>query len=152
MCKTKTASRSRRAFYSLDAALALAIALLVFASFSSILSRNSSRLQSQARQESGELLALRLSSYILDSAAASGNEGAPGGYFSANELYIARLRAGGLQEILQKTGAGYASVSLVGSSGEIFSSSLGERGAEVFCAGRLALSSGEIVRLEACVS
>lgn len=152
MCKAKMASRSRRAFHSLDAALALAIAVLAFAGFSLLLSGSSSRLQSQARQESGELLALRLSSYLLDAAAASGNQGAPGGYFSANEPDIARLQAVDLQGILQKTGADYASVSLLGSSGEIFSASSGEQGKEAFCASRLALADGKIVRLEACVS
>ena len=140
-----------RAFFSFDAAFALLTAIFALFLFSLLASAASSSAHSQAAETSSSLLALRLSSLVMEEAAQSGGEGR-GSYRETGKLDDLRLREFDLQEILKRTGRAYASISVHGGEGELLSSSAGTAAAEKFCASRLALLDGEIVRLEVCVS
>jgi hypothetical protein len=148
-----SAMRQRKqAFFSLDAGLATVVVIFSFSSFALLAASAASSAASQSSETSSSLLALRFSSYILEKAAVSSEEYSAGAYYEANELDKEKLRTLDLGEILLKTGKKYASVSVEGENGEIFSSQAGEQGNEKFCSSRLAILSGEIFRLEACIS
>jgi len=139
-------------FFSIDASLALFIAALSFALFSALAAAAAASASSSARGEAGALLALRFSSYVLEQSAPAGFPSQPGAHYSANELDLGRLGAIDIGKLQAESGKGYASIRVEGSSGQLFFAESGRQGAERFCAARLALLSGEIVRLEACIS
>jgi hypothetical protein len=151
MCRGSKTNRYKRAFFSLDAALALAIAVAAFAALAQLSLSSASALRAQSEELSSSLLALRLSSYVADEAGAEVG-GLGGAYTAVGELELERLRSIDLQQILSQTNRRFASIRLKGNEGELFSSFAGEAGDQTFCAARLALHSGEIVRLEVCVS
>jgi len=144
--------KASQAYFSIDSALAITIALFSFASFALILSSAAANASSGASQASSSLLALRFSSFVLEKSALSGGAG-PGAYRSENEIDVSRLGAIDLNDALLRTGRKFARISLKSRNGELFSAEQGERGGrEVFCARRLAVSSGQICLLEACLS
>ncbi len=151
-CSTRAKRQRKQAFFSLDAGLATVAAIFAFSSFALLIASAASSAASQSSETSSSLLALRFSSYVLEKSASSSGEYPSGAYYRANELDPERLRALDLGEMLSKTGRRFASVSVKSQNGEIFSAHSGEHGAEAFCAGRLALLSGETVRMEACIS
>jgi len=153
MCK-KTRQPRYSGFFSLDAAIALLIAVFAYVSLSLILSSAAASSSSGAHSVSSRLLSLRLSSLIMDEAGAESGGFGEGGYAKIGELDAQRLSALDLGAILSSTGRNFASVSLFSSEGRIFFSQAGQLpvGAEVFCTKRLALLSGEMARLEVCVS
>jgi hypothetical protein len=143
---------ARQAFFSLDAMLALAIAIFAFASFSLLLSSAGALASSQSKQASSETLAIAFSSHILEKCAVRPLYGSPDSHSKTNELDENCLRSLNLQDELANSGRAFAGVSLSGAGGEIFLSESGVKGTGVFCARRLVLFSGKISRLEACLS
>ncbi len=153
MCRKAILSQSsRKGFFSLDAALAFTIAVFAFSSFALIFSSAASSANSQAGEISGSHLALRLSSYVMEQAAVSSDSFLSGGYYSANEIDLPKLYLFDLGGILAQTGKTYAKISLHSEPATLFSAEEGEKQAETFCASRLVLVSGEIMRLESCIS
>ncbi|MEM2137573.1 MAG: hypothetical protein QW568_00610 [Candidatus Anstonellaceae archaeon] len=141
-----------QAFFSLDAMLALAIAIFAFAAFSLLLSSAGAFAASQSKQASSESLALSFSSHILDNCAARPPYSSPDSYSKTNELDENCLHSIQMQDVLALSGTAFASISLYGAEGELFHSESGTKGAEVFCARRLASVSGKMSRLEVCLS
>ncbi|MCX8194719.1 MAG: hypothetical protein N3G22_01250 [Candidatus Micrarchaeota archaeon] len=141
-----------KAFFSFDAAAASFSAIILFALFSILSFAASNSAKESSAMAEGELLALRFSSYVLEKGAKVGlpQEGA---HYVAGEIDLARLEEFDLQEIVKSSGIKYASVLVAGERKErLFFKEAGEAGKQVFCARRLALLSGEAVRLEACIS
>lgn len=151
MCKNFRQSRYS-GYFSIDAAFALVIAVAAYSSFAHLAAAAASIADSQSREISSSLLALRFSSFVLEEASSGAGGVGTGGYASTNELDMAKLEGFDLNGVLARAGKDYAKISLKNAQGELFSASAGAAEGEVFCAGRLALLSGEIVRLEACVS
>jgi hypothetical protein len=150
MCRGAQQSRYR-GYFSIDAGFALFIAVIAFSSFALLASSAASSAHSQSQGISSSLVALRFSSFVLEQAAASGAEPGNGAYSSTNELDISKLQGVDLDRMRSEAGKSYARVSVGNGETEIFSSEAGIVGGEVFCARRLAILSGEIVRLEACL-
>lgn len=146
MCRETQQSRCK-GYFSVDAALALVIVVFSYASFAFLASHAGASADEESRQISNSLLSLRFSSFLLEEAIV---EGAPG-HSSINELDLSRFEELDLKEMLSGMGKNYAKVSVSRKEGEVFSKWEGEAGEEVFCSNRLALLSGEIVRLEACI-
>lgn len=144
--------RYSAAFFSLDAAAWLSVAILVFASFALLLSSAGKSAGSQASETSSSLLALRFSSYLLDEAACAGSGIGRGAYCSANEIDLQRLSSIDMQDLLERTGRGFIGVYLEDSEGAIFLAEQGQAAEGVFCTSRLALVSGKMARMRACVS
>ncbi len=151
MYKSRITSRSS-AFFSFDAALALAVAVFSFALFSAMLAASAASASQGAHDTSGSLLSLRFSSYVLEQAAQVGFPAQAGSHYSASELDLARLGKIDLQQLLEDSGKEYASISLRGKGGQLFFAEAGESGQEKYCSSRLALLFGEIVKLEACIA
>ena len=149
----QSASRkNKRAFFSFDAAAAFLLAASLFSLFSILLSAAALAASSGAEEQSSSFLALRLSSRILElcEKRASGFPAAP--YAESHVLELSCMQELDLQGLLAQSGRDYASVSISGSGGTLLSSSKGAASGEVFCARRLALFKGKMVRLEVCVS
>ena len=125
MCKADKAGRAR-AFWSIDAAFALVLAVAMFAMFSAVLRSAGAMASGGAEETSGALLSARFSSYAL-----SQMEG-------GKEI--------DLQAILGQTGRGYASLR----TGDAFAYA-GERNGSVYCTVRLYVREGRMMRMEACV-
>lgn len=151
MCKNFRQSR-HKGYFSIDAAFALVIVIFAFSSFARLASEAASAADSQSREISSSLLALRFSSFVLEEASVGDGEFGAGAYSSANELGMDKLQNFDLDGVLARAGKKYAKISVKDPQGELFSASSGAAGDEVFCAGRLAILSGEIVRLEACLA
>lgn len=120
-----------RAFWSIDAAFALVLAVAMLAMFSSMLYRAGTMAAAGADETSGALLSARFSSYALE-----------------------RMEKGGeadLQAVLGQTGRRYASLRMAGSEGELSFAFAGEKEGEIYCTQRLGVRNGRIVRLEACI-
>ena len=116
----------RKGFWSIDAAFALVLAVAMFAIFSAILHAAGSSVARGAGEASGELLSARFSTYALQ-----------------------RLEAGeeiDLQALLVRVERNYASLR----AGAGFSEA-GVKNGSVYCTARLALISGNITKVEACV-
>lgn len=164
MCRQKAASRcsrnrrnshgfqpESRAFFSIDSAFALLIALFSVFSFSLLSQAAASSALSQSQQESSGLLALRFSSYALEQAARQG-EGWGGGHMVEGEIDWNRLSQLDLRAVLAITGRSFAGIYVRDGGGEAFRSESGHAEREKFCAKRLAAISGKPVLLEACIS
>jgi len=141
-------SRFSRAYFSLDALLALSISIFAFFAAAGLLAVSAASAQQGAEENSHSLAALRLSDAVLEKASAH-----PGaGYFSANEITVQGMQSIGLPSLAQSAGCSYART-IVGRGEEIlFSDSFGSANGEVFCAHRLALFEGKVSFLEACFS
>lgn len=129
MCRKIDAHMS--AFWSVDAAFALVLAVAMFAMFSALLFSASASAMKGADETSGALLSARFSSYAL-----------------------ARMEMGGeidLQGVLAQTGRKYASLRVADGNGDLSFASAGERSGEMFCTARIAMIGGKMARLEACV-
>lgn len=118
--------RNERAFWSIDAAFALVLAVAMFALFSALMNAAAASAARGAEQASGELLSARFSSYAVSLAESGG--------------------AVDLQSVLERTGRGYASIR----SGDALDFA-GEQGAEVYCTQRLVVRDGKITKLEVCI-
>jgi len=140
-----------RAFFSIDAAFALLIAAVSFSSFALLSQAAAENSASQSRWASGELLALRFSSFILEKAARQG-ESPTGGYRIENDLDLPKLSEIDLKGMLTQSGRNFAGIYLESEGGRLFGAEAGIFDGEVFCARRLATLSGKTVRLEACIS
>ncbi len=140
-----------RAYFTIDAAFALLLAVFAYSSFAHLASSAGGRASAQSHEISSSLAALRFSSFVLEQAGAGGGFGA-GSYVSANEIDIGKLGTLDLGGLLARTGRDYAKISVRNGAGEVFLKETGEANEEVFCAKRLAILSGEIVKLEACLS
>lgn len=151
MCKNSRQSRYD-GYFSVDAAFALVIVIFAYSSFAGLASDAAAAADSQSREISSNLLALRFSSFILEEASLGAPGVGAGAHFSANELDIGKLQNFDLGGVLARSGKKYAKISVKNRQGEQFSASAGAAGEEVFCAGRVAVLSGEIVRLEACLA
>lgn len=122
----EVAGMHKMGFWPVDAAFALVLAVAMFAIFSAILYAAGSSAARGADDASGELLSARFSTYALQ-----------------------RLEAGeeiDLQALLAGVGRSYASLR----AGDGFSEA-GVKGGSVYCTARLALVSGNITKVEACV-
>ena len=152
MCRRMRQSRYRGIF-SLDAAAALLVAAIAYASLSLILSAAAASSSSGAWGASSRLLSLRLSSFILGEAGAEAGGMGTGAYVKSGELDLSRLGTLGLQDFLSASGRRFASVAVLSKGKREFFSSAGDaQGREVFCTSRLALLNGQMARLEACIS
>ena len=125
MCKADNAGRAR-AFWSIDAAFALVLAVAMFAMFSAVLRSAGMMASGGAEETSGALLSARFSSYALSQV-----EG-------GKEI--------DLQSILGQTGRGYASLR----AGDGFAFA-GEMNGSIYCTVRLYVKEGRMARMEACV-
>jgi len=115
-----------RAFWSIDAAFALVMAVAMFAIFSSMLHVAGMRALGGADDASGSLLSARFSSYALE-----------------------RMEGGkevDLQSVIEQTGRKYASLQV----GDEFAHA-GEKNGTVYCTRRLHVRDGKLVKLEACI-
>ena len=151
MCKNFRQSRYK-GYFSIDAGFALVIVVVAYSSFAHLVAASASIADSQSKEISSSLLALRFSSFVLEKASAGGGGLGTASYSSANELDMAKLEGFDLSGVLARVGKEYAKIAVKNAQGELFSAYAGTAGGEVFCTGRLALLSGEIVRLEACLS
>jgi hypothetical protein len=120
-------------FWSIDAAVALLIAVVMFAMFSAVLQAASFSALHGAKEASGELLSARFSSYALQ-----------------------RLENGKLPDlpsVLERTGREFASMEVSSSEGVASFASAGEKreGIAAYCTQRLFFMSGKITRVEACI-
>ena len=114
------------AFWSIDAAFALVLAVAMFAMFSAVLYSAGTMASRGADEISGVLLSARFSSYAL-----------------------AQTESGkkiDLQSVLEQTGRKYASLR----NGEGFAP-VGEKGDAVYCTRRLYVNGSRMMKLEACV-
>ena len=123
---------NRKAFWSIDAAFALVLAVAMFAMFSSVLYAASALSLHSAADESLSLLSVRFSSYAL--------------------LQLEKGEAVDLKWMLLRTGREYASISMSDVDGSVLFASEGERGGKIFCTRRLAHISGKMVKVEACIA
>ena len=125
MCKANDLERTR-AFWSIDAAFALVLAVAMFAIFSAMLYSAGMTAQRGADETSGALLSARFSSYALE-----------------------KMEMGGdvdLASVLGRTGGEYASLRV----GNEFAYA-GETGGAVYCTQRLDVREGRMVKMEACI-
>ncbi len=122
MCR----SDARQAFWSIDAAFALVLAVAMFALFSMLLYAAGITATQGAGTISGEFLSSRFSSYALSQ--------------------IDSLEQVDLQLVLEGTGREYASLRV----GDEFAYA-GKESGVVYCTQRLAVKEGKIVKLEACI-
>ena len=137
-----------RAFFSFDAAFALLFAAGVLFSFVLLETAAVKSAQDSAVSESGSLLALRLSSVVLQKL-----EIKNGTYARAWEIDPAAVSALDAAELASLAGRNYTSVSLHGSQGVAYPpAAYGTPDSQIFCANRLVLFDGEPARLEVCVS
>ncbi len=151
MCKNFWQSRYK-GYFSIDAGFALVIVIFAYSSFAHLALASASIADSQSREISSSLIALRFSSFVLEEASTGAWGLGTASYSSANELDAAKLQSLDLNSVLARAEKRYAKISLKNGQGELFSASAGTADGEVFCAGRLAILSGEIVRLEACLA
>ena len=126
MCKVNDDGGNARAFWSIDAAFALVLAVAMFAMFSSLLYAAGVMVAKGADETSGALLSARFSSYAL-----------------------AQMEDGNnvdLNAVIEQTGRNYASLRI----GDNFTQAGNESGA-VYCTQRLYVNASGMVKLEACV-
>ena len=149
-------SRRSRGFFSIDASFAILIIVLSFSMFSLLSSSAASFAAEGAKDVSKTNTALRLSSYILDDAAAGSGGIYPNNYATPGELSEDKLQPFILQPVLSnfvsQGGLQSAEVSVKGSAIPIAVSSAGTQAGEKYCVQRMALLEGEIVLLEVCIS
>ena len=129
MCK-KNEARTR-AFWSIDAAFALVLAVAMFAIFSSMLYAAGMMALKNADETSGALLSARFSYYALE-----------------------QIEKGGgidLQSVLGQTGRKYASLRTISATGELSFAFAGETAGGIYCTQRLDVQEGRMVKLEACI-
>ena len=125
MCKVSSAWHAR-AFWSIDAALALVLAVAMFAIFSAMLYSAGMTAQRGADETSGALLSARFSSYALEK--------------------MEMAEAIDLESVLERTGRNYTSLRV----GNEFAYA-GETGGAVYCTQRLDVREGKMVKMEACI-
>jgi len=134
---------------------ALLVAILSFVILSSALFASALTAKSQAKDVSYENLALRFSSFALDSMAVVSGKADAGGFASQNEIDAHKFSSFPIDSAIARAGAAYGSIRIVGQDGAEplppRSSGAGNA-AGIYCAQRLALMDGKIVRLEACIS
>lgn len=142
---------AKPAFFSIDAAFAFLILSIFFSSFL-ILSQAAAETSAfQSGSISGELFAIRFSSFVLEKASLQG-EGGIGGYRIENELDLQKLYAFDLQDVRTFSGKRFMGIYLDQGESRLFFKESGDKNGEVFCAHRLVCLSGKIVSLRACVS
>ena len=141
-----------RAFFSFDAALAAFFAALLFSLFSTLLAGFVKMAFEEAKGIEGELLSLRFSSYVIESGEGIGAQ-SHGAHRAIGELDLDRLEGLDLELLARQMGKDYAAFWIFDENeGLLLASSWGKPNGEVFCARRIVLVSGEICRLEACIS
>ena len=149
-------SRSSKAFFSIDASFAIVIIALSFSMFLLLSGSAASFAASGAKDVSKTNMALRLSSYLLNDAAAESGGIYPDNYVMPGELDEAKLQPAILQPLLSdfvmQGKLQYAKVSLKGSAIPIPDSNAGQQTGDAYCVRRLALLSKEPALLEVCVS
>lgn len=144
--------QGKRAFFSLDAALAMLLAVLATVSFSAMESSAAASADSSAREISGTNLALRLSNYVVDEAGAATGGAVPGEYVKPGEIDPERLSAIGLQEIVSGAGLKYAKISLPGAQESFPPISAGAEQGEIFCVKRLVTLEKKPALMEVCAA
>ena len=146
-------SRCSRAFFSIDASFAFITAVSLFAMLLSVLFCAAITAKSQSSDIASENLALRFSSFALDSISVSGGNPSLDGYVSVNEIDGAKFISFNGNGAMQRVGASYASLRLTGKGGQAGFQEFGAKNnSALYCAKRLAVMGGEIVRLDACIS
>ena len=147
-------SRSSSGFFSIDAAFAIFIAVLLFTSFALLAASSSMFAASYAKEISGTNAALRLSSYMLNEAAAERGGAMDDPYVKVGELDMALLQSIDLDAITARSGMEYASVSVKDENKADVAQPLvsGNPQPESFCVQRLALLRNEPVLMEVCVA
>lgn len=125
MCKVNSEGRMR-AFWSIDAAFALVLAVAMFAIFSAMLYSAGMMALGGADDASGALLSARFSSYALEK--------------------MERSEQIDLASVLERTGRNYTSLR----AGDEFTPVGNESGA-VYCTQRLYVDGSKMIKLEACV-
>ena len=143
--------RSLRAFFSIDAAFALLMVALAFIIFSLLASSAAAFASSSAAEVSKTNLALRLSSYIINDAAAQSGGIYPDNYVLPGELDTLKLQMA-LDDLVSQGKVRFAKVTVKDGSGSVQPFSAGTQADEAYCVQRLALISGELALLEVCVS
>jgi type II secretory pathway pseudopilin PulG len=149
----KIPQAGHKAFFSLDASLALLIAALSYALLSTLFLSAAQGASSSATSASMRLLSLRLSSFILDEAGAEAGGDGGSAYLKPGEISASSLQQAGIEPLRTKLGLRFASLSVFSQEGLEYFSQSGEKGeGGVFCTSRLALFSRKISRLEVCIS
>lgn len=144
--------RHSKAFFSLDASFAIFIAVLLFTSFAMLANSSAMLAKSYAKEISGTNAALRLSSYVLNEAAAQRGGPASDPYVKPGEIDTDRLGSIDLDAITARSGIPFASISVTGAAMEEASVSAGSRQPENFCVQRLALLDGGPALLKVCIA
>ncbi len=151
MSKLRGLNRFRGGFFSLDAALALSVAISGLAMFLLVFSSAQGLAAESADGQSGSLLALRLSGRLLElSSYQSSQQGS--GHIRAWEIDLHRAYAIELAPMLSSTGKSYLSFSFHSDGEEILRRESGQKQSEVYCARRLAWCGKAPCALEACIS
>jgi hypothetical protein len=141
-----------RGFFSLDAAFAFTLAAILLASFLLLCAQARQSAAESAREESGRLAALRLSSFVISGSEEGGAGICENGYAKAWVVDPARLQGQDFGRLLSASGRSYAGVSLSGEGGWPPPTRQGAKGKELYCAPRLVVAEGKISRMEVCVS
>jgi len=149
-----TQSKSKNGFFSIDAAFAIFIAVLMFTSFALLANSSAMFAASYAKEISGTNAALRLSSYVLNEAAAERGGPLSGPYVKVGELDPALLQSIDLDAIAIRSGLKHASVSVKDENKADVVQPLvsGAGQPESFCVQRLALLRNEPVLMEVCIA
>ncbi|MEM4633534.1 MAG: hypothetical protein QW275_00060 [Candidatus Anstonellaceae archaeon] len=134
-------------YSSFDSLFAMAISIFVFFSFASLLHSSSSLAKQTSNENSGELLALRISDYFIEQA------GDPSlSHFHANHMDRLSLANLDLEELSNYLGKNYISASIIRQDEVLISTSFGSAEGEIYCASRLVEFEGEISTFKVCVS
>ena len=122
------------AFFSIDASFAILVVVLSFSMFALLSSSAASFASSSAKGVSKTNIALRLSSYILNGAAAESGGDPPDSYVLPGELDAGKLQSAPVQQPLDDLVSGgtvhFAEVSARGSGGQISDVSSGQPSGE----------------------
>jgi hypothetical protein len=141
-----------RAFFSFDAAIALFFAAAMLLGFAVLASAAGNAAQGSAEQESGNLLALRMSSFVLRQIEEKGGSQPAMKYSKEWVVDTTLLQSVDAEALARSAKSDFVRVSIHSSEGIAFSSSYGQAGQQVYCASRLALMGNRPVRLEVCTS
>jgi len=150
MSSQAAGSRSRGAYFSLDALLASSIAIFAFCSAASILWACAGQAQQSSQENANALLALRLSDAVLEQAASPSSSS----HYEANEIGSGGLRGLDLAGLAEKSKSRRLWVSVSRGGETLFSAFFGEKtgDGEAFCSRRLARFEGRVSSLEVCFS
>jgi hypothetical protein len=145
-------AKGLNAFFSFDAAFALLFACATLLMFIMLASAAGKSAQDSSERESGNLLALRLSSEVLLQLEEKGGVSPQAKYSNAWVVDPTLLPSLNAEGLASRANRNFTRVSIHSLAGEAFSSSYGQQASQAYCANRLALMGNEPVRLEVCIS